>query len=60
MQKTTTHKPTRGSFTRLRQLCNPDTARLEILRATAEWLAGHPDVRVISFDDLTRGHVVLN
>ena len=34
---------------------NPDTALLGILHATAEWLAGNPDVRVISFDDLTCG-----
>jgi len=32
---------------------------LEILHATAEWLAGNPRVRVISFDDLTRGHAAL-
>ncbi len=32
----------------------PDTAMLEILHATAEWLAGNPNVRVISFDDLAR------
>jgi hypothetical protein len=37
----------------------PDTAMLGILHATAEWLASNPHVRVISFDDLTRGHVAL-
>ncbi len=36
----------------------PDTAMVGILHATAEWLAGNPHVRVISFDDLTRAHVV--
>jgi P2-related tail formation protein len=39
---------------------NPDTAMLEILHATAEWLASNPNVRVISFDDLTRGHAALD
>ncbi len=34
-----------------------DTALLGILHATAEWLAGNPRVRVISFDDLTPGHI---
>ncbi len=34
----------------------PDTAMLEILHATAEWLAGNPNVRVISFDDLAQLH----
>ena len=29
----------------------PDTAMLNILHATAEWLASNPKVRVISFDD---------
>jgi hypothetical protein len=33
----------------------PDTAMLEILHATAEWLASNPTVRVIAFDDLARG-----
>ena len=37
----------------------PDTAMLEILHATAGWLAGNPDIRVISFDDLTRTHAAL-
>jgi hypothetical protein len=37
----------------------PDTAMLGILHATAEWLASSPAVLVISFDDLTRGHVAL-
>lgn len=37
----------------------PDTAMIDILHATAEWLATHPDVRVISFDDLTRLDVSL-
>jgi len=38
---------------------SPDSAMLAILHATAEWLAGNPDVRVISFDDLTIGHPAL-
>ena len=38
----------------------PDTAMLNILHATAEWLASHPNVRVISFDHLTRGHLALD
>lgn len=38
----------------------PDIAMLEILHATAEWLAAAPNVRVISFDDLTSGHVALD
>jgi len=33
---------------------NSDTAMLEILHATAEWLASNPKVRVISFDDLSK------
>ena len=33
----------------------PDAAMLEVLHATAKWLANDPDVRVISFGDLTRG-----
>jgi hypothetical protein len=37
----------------------PDTAMLAILHATAEWLSGNPRVRVISFDDLARGHAAL-
>jgi hypothetical protein len=37
----------------------PDTALLGNLHATAEWLAGNPSIRVISFDDLTRGHAAL-
>lgn len=32
----------------------PDTAMIGILHATAEWLAGNPNVQVISFDDLAR------
>jgi hypothetical protein len=32
----------------------PDAAMLGVLHATAEWLAGNPNVRVISFDDLDR------
>lgn len=36
-----------------------DNAMLEILHATAGWLASNPNVRVISFDDLPRGHVAL-
>ena len=36
-----------------------DTAMLGILHATGEWLASNSSVRVISFDDLTRGHVAL-
>ena len=32
----------------------PDTAMLEILHATAAWLASNPDVQVISFGDLAR------
>jgi hypothetical protein len=39
---------------------NPDTDMLEILHATAEWLASNPNVRVISFDDLSPGHVALD
>ena len=35
----------------------PDTDMLEILHATAEWLASNPRVRVISFDDLAHGPV---
>jgi hypothetical protein len=35
----------------------PDTAMLDILHTTAEWLAGNPHVRVIAFDELTREHV---
>ena len=38
----------------------PDTAMVGILHATAEWLATHPHVRVISFDELARGGVALN
>lgn len=38
----------------------PDTSMLAILHATAEWLASNPNVRVISFDDLARGHVALD
>ena len=38
---------------------NRDTAMLEILHATAEWLASDPQVRVISFDELTGGHAAL-
>jgi len=34
----------------------PDTAMLEILHATATWLASNPSVRVISFDELTPHH----
>jgi hypothetical protein len=30
----------------------PDTAMLQILHQTAEWLAASPDIQVISFDDL--------
>ena len=37
----------------------PDTSMLEILHATAEWLAGNPNVKVISFDDLDRLQVSL-
>ena len=37
----------------------PDTAMVKILHATAEWLSGNPRVRVISFDDLARGHGAL-
>jgi len=33
----------------------PDTGLLGNLHATAEWLANDPNVRVISFDDLTTG-----
>ena len=36
----------------------PDTAMLGTLHATAEWLASNPRVRVISFDALTRGHIL--
>jgi len=32
----------------------PDTAMIGILHATAEWLAGNPNIRVISFDDLAQ------
>jgi hypothetical protein len=32
----------------------PDAAMLGILHATAEWLTGNPNIRVISFDDLAR------
>ena len=38
---------------------HPDNAMLGILHATAEWLAGNPDVRVISFDDLAQLQVAL-
>lgn len=31
----------------------PDVAMIEILHATAAWLAENPDIRVISFDELT-------
>ena len=37
----------------------PDTSMLGILHATAEWLAGHPRVRVISFDELAQLQVSL-
>jgi len=37
----------------------PDIAMLEILHATAEWLASNPNARVISFEDLAGGHVAL-
>lgn len=32
----------------------PDSAMIGILHATADWLAGHPNVRVISFDELAK------
>jgi hypothetical protein len=35
----------------------PDAAMLGILHATAEWLAGNPNVRVVAFDEL--GHLAL-
>lgn len=38
----------------------PDLAMLEILHATAEWLAGNPDIQVISFGDLTRVHAAFD
>ena len=38
----------------------PDTAMLEILNGTAEWLASNPRVRVISFDDLKPRHPALD
>ncbi|MBE0546032.1 MAG: DUF2334 domain-containing protein [Verrucomicrobia bacterium] len=37
----------------------PDAAMIGILHATAEWLASNPNVRVISFEDLARGHAAL-
>jgi len=33
---------------------------LDILHATADWLANHPRIRVISFDALARGDVALD
>ena len=36
-----------------------DEAFIEILHATASWLAGQPDVKVISFDDVANGGVAL-
>jgi len=38
----------------------PDIPMLEILHATAEWLAGHPQIRVISFDALATEYISLN
>jgi len=38
----------------------PDGPMLEILHATAEWLASNPNVRVISFGELTREHAALD
>lgn len=37
----------------------PDTAMLNILHETAEWLARHPNVQVISFDDPQRSRLAL-
>lgn len=37
----------------------PDAAMLGVLHATAGWLADNPCVRVISFNDLKRGHAAL-
>ena len=36
-----------------------DTAMVRILHGTADWLASNPGVRVISFEDLARGHLAL-
>jgi len=38
----------------------PDAAMIEILHATAEWLASNPNVRVISFDDLASEKIAVN
>ena len=38
----------------------PDTAFIENLHRTAEWLADQPDVKVVTFDDLALGKVPLN
>ena len=37
----------------------PDTAFIDVLHRTADYLARTPDVRVISFADLATGRVVL-
>jgi len=37
----------------------PDPAMIEILHATAEWLANNPNIKVISFDDLAGSNASL-
>ena len=38
----------------------PDERFIDFLHQTANYLATHPDIKVISFDDLISGHVPLN
>ena len=38
----------------------PDSAFIETLHRTGDWLASQPDVKVVTFDDLARGKVPLN
>jgi predicted deacetylase len=39
---------------------NPDEEFIRVLHQVAEWLAGHPEVRVVSFRDVADGKVSIN
>jgi hypothetical protein len=38
----------------------PDEPFIQVLHETASWLAGKPDVKVVSFDDVAQGNVPLD